>query len=224
MLNKLFSRLLVTVLPAGFVAIMLAGPGTLIISLIAPDFLRVTEKVVCPQGKGQILWRDNSYGSTRSTEMLMYCLDAEGVRSKETVTLPAIGLLFGVYFVVLAPLSLFLLSHQGLGTLAGTTAMRPAGALIDSQVRDLIARGQTVEAIRLVREATGVGLTEAKVYVARLGRAEVARFTDEGKAVTTGANAEGQVAKLRELKQMLEEGLITPAEYETKKREILSEL
>jgi hypothetical protein len=47
----------------------------------------------------------------------------------------------------------------------------PVGELtdeIDAQVRTLIAAGEKIEAIRLVRAATGLGLSEAKTLVERM--------------------------------------------------------
>ena len=39
---------------------------------------------------------------------------------------------------------------------------------LDAELRVLVARGRTIEAIKRVREATGVGLKEAKDYVDQL--------------------------------------------------------
>ncbi|MBI5715186.1 MAG: SHOCT domain-containing protein, partial [Chloroflexi bacterium] len=50
------------------------------------------------------------------------------------------------------------------------------------------------------------------------------RITEEGTSASAGAKNESQVTKLRELKQMLDEGLITSEDYEAKKREILSDM
>jgi ribosomal protein L7/L12 len=43
-----------------------------------------------------------------------------------------------------------------------------ASSDLDSEVRQLVSQGKLIEAIRLVRERTGMGLKEAKDYVDRL--------------------------------------------------------
>jgi len=45
---------------------------------------------------------------------------------------------------------------------------------LDEQLRDLLARGEKIEAIKLYREATGAGLAEAKQYVERLEAGQAA--------------------------------------------------
>ena len=42
-------------------------------------------------------------------------------------------------------------------------------ATVSSGVRDLVAQGRKIEAIKLLREETGAGLAEAKAVVDRLG-------------------------------------------------------
>ncbi|MBI5053105.1 MAG: SHOCT domain-containing protein [Chloroflexi bacterium] len=69
-----------------------------------------------------------------------------------------------------------------------------------------------------------MGLKEAMEYVEQIGRRGVVRITEEGTSASAGAKNESQVTKLRELKQMLDEGLITSEDYEAKKREILSDM
>jgi len=94
---------------------------------------------------------------------------------------------------------------------------------VDSQVRDLLAHGNKVEAIKIVRQATGMGLAEAKNYVEALESRQIVNIGGESSA-PVDAPPEDSLAKLRELKKMLDEGLITQQEYEAKKQRILSEL
>jgi ribosomal protein L7/L12 len=53
----------------------------------------------------------------------------------------------------------------------GGTVQRPTGhpgraaALNDDELRALVARGHKIQAIKQVRDATGLGLAEAKAYV-----------------------------------------------------------
>lgn len=46
------------------------------------------------------------------------------------------------------------------------SAVRP-DATVDERIRQLLAAGQKIQAIKLYREATGVGLAEAKAAVER---------------------------------------------------------
>jgi ribosomal protein L7/L12 len=50
---------------------------------------------------------------------------------------------------------------------SGTPPSFVAGDL-DDELRALVARGQTIEAIRRVRDTTGMGLKDAKDYVDQL--------------------------------------------------------
>lgn len=91
---------------------------------------------------------------------------------------------------------------------------------VEADARALVAAGQTLSAIKLVREASGLGLKEAKDWVDALPLRPLRTA-----AAQPGANAApGPADRLAELKRMLDSGLITTTEYETKKREILAEL
>lgn len=288
MVKKLLTILLTLVLPVGFVAIMCAGPGSLMISIFYQDFFRVTEKIVCQDtGKAAIQIYHTRPGSTSWS---MYCIDVEGQRGKNDVVGLSIAVLFGAYFVAFYIVALVLILPR---LLMPTTVaerrprLRQAGSLIDSQVRDLLARGNKIEAIKIVRQATGMGLGEAKNYVETLERTQIIRINDASSAsmdtapeirladivggvkpelknklltliemdqksvaiqivrdelgvslelandyvemLASGLDVddsettpEEQHAKMRELKKMLDEKLITEQEYEAKKQDILS--
>lgn len=87
-------------------------------------------------------------------------------------------------------------------------------------MRELLAAGQNVSAIKPVRESTGLGLKEAK------DRAEALplrppRTAAESREPTATDRPTGRLA---ELKRMLGAGLITAGEFEAKKAEILADL
>lgn len=228
-MKNLLANFLVLLLIAGFPAIMCAGPISMLFSAINPNFLRVTEKVVCRETGQAVI--ETYHTRPGSTSFEMYCIDVEGQRSKDDIILLAIGVLFLGYFAIFSVVISSYNFWRGLKEKRATAddaspspRKRTAGALVDSQVRDLLARGNKIEAIKIVRQATGMGLAEAKSYVEALESRQIVRIADEGTSVSAGAKNESQVIKLRELKQMLDEGLITSEDYEAKKREILSEM
>jgi hypothetical protein len=51
---------------------------------------------------------------------------------------------------------------------AGAAPIADLAAEVDGQVRSALAAGNTIEAIKLVRAATGLGLAEAKDMVERM--------------------------------------------------------
>jgi len=227
-MKNFLSSLLVWFLVAGFPAIMCAGPISMLFSAINPNFLRVTEKVICREtGQAVVQVYHTRPGST---SFEMYCIDVEGQRSKNDVSFLAIGVLFLAYFVIfsvgIGGYSLWqrLIGKRAAGDVVSSAPQRlAAGALVDSQVRDLLARGNKIEAIKIVRQATGTGLAEAKRYVEALESRQIVRITDASSAPMEDAAHGEQLAKLRELKKMLDEQLITQQEYEAKKKEILSQ-
>ncbi len=288
-----FSSILVLLLIAGFPAIMCAGPISMLFSAFNPNFLRVTEKIVCRETGQAVI--QTYHTRPGSTSFEMYCIDVEGQRSKDDVIILAIGVLFLAYFVIF---SAGIGGHDFWRGVKGKRAVpdgtlpsprrRMAGALVDSHVRDLLARGNKLEAIKIVRQATGMGLAEAKNYVETLERTQIIRINNTSSApmdtapeirladIVGGVRPElknkllaliemdqkavaiqivrdelgvslelandyvemlasrvsvddsetapeEQLAKMRELKKMLDEGLITQQEYEAKKKEILSQ-
>ena len=227
-MKNFLARFLVLLLIAGFPAIMCAGPISMLFSAINPNFLRLTEKVVCRE-TGQAVVQ-TYHTRPGSTSFEMYCIDVEGQRSKDDVILLAVGVLFLAYFVIF---SVGIGAYNFWQGLKGKRAApddaspsprrRTAGALVDSQARDLLARGNKIEAIKIVRQATGSGLKEAKEYVEAIESRSVVTVGESPPPSFDEGISGDRVAKMRELKQMLDENLITEQEYEAKKKEILSQ-
>ncbi|HET7234702.1 MAG TPA: ribosomal protein L7/L12 [Longimicrobium sp.] len=102
--------------------------------------------------------------------------------------------------------------------IAATSPSAPAGPPLSAvppeaqaAARELAAAGQTISAIKVVREATGMGLAESRAWVESFPRQDaIVRQRD-------------RVERLAELERMLEAGLITRTEHEIRKREILAE-
>src|SRR5262245_34604280 len=91
----------------------------------------------------------------------------------DTTTLIIIGAaaVFALIFV-------FFLRRLSWGSSPGYTELTPRAAPVirldpaaESELREMVARGQKIEAIKRVRELTGLGLKEAKDYVELLPRA-----------------------------------------------------
>jgi Ribosomal protein L7/L12 C-terminal domain/Short C-terminal domain len=94
---------------------------------------------------------------------------------------------------------------------------------VEARARELLSDEQKIHAIKVVRDATGMGLKEAKDWVEAL--ADRAPSTaPPASSGTAGRTGIGAVDRLSELKRMLDAGLITIEEFEAKKAEILAGL
>jgi hypothetical protein len=105
----------------------------------------------------------------------------------------------------------------------GPGPSRSVPPLVEARALALLERDQKITAIKLVREASGMGLKEAKDWVESLPSRPPATSApppvDASLAAATPA-----ADRLLELKRIADAGLITPAEYEAKKAEILAGL
>src|SRR5690349_3036097 len=97
----------------------------------------------------------------------------------DTTTLIIIGAA-----AVFALIVVLFLRRLSWGSSPGYTELTPRAAppvrldpAAESELRDMVARGQKIEAIKRVRELTGLGLKEAKDYVELLPRAATVAAT-----------------------------------------------
>lgn len=74
--------------------------------------------------------------------------------------------------------SMMTVARQLLGAAGGTVPGPGAGASMRTEALALVSRGQALDAIKLVRERTGMGLKEAKEYVDELAASQDARGGD----------------------------------------------
>jgi hypothetical protein len=188
------------ILPATlFIALMIAGPGT----AIWPQVAAPGAAIVC--GGGEVIYE--SYGASyRPGEYTVtrpiYCQTGAGkAGSREEITFRAVAVSFLVYALALFLLIRFVLWPLGLrrfrrkaGALGLGTPMVPAG------FNDILAK---------VEEATQRGATGADVRDA---------------AADPDAGGGDVAARLAQLKALRDQGLITAADYEAKKAEILAGL
>lgn len=210
-------RLLLNAGIAAFVAVMLAGPG----AAVFPGTFRWAAWAACPKGWEPTPRRfRESYDRPGETQVAFTCVSPDGTSRDRT--LAAMGGLWVMYFmggcVVLSLLSL----RRGPGSadVARTASpARPVAADVETKARELLARDQTIAAVRVVRQATGMGLKEAKDWVEALPHRPPSAAPPALTPAGTGASE-----RLAELKRMLDAGLITESEYDAKKREILAEL
>lgn len=209
------SRIVATAVIAGFFALMLAGPG----SLIVPATLKLTSPLVCPAGSG-IGYKRVRYAYQRPGEssLEVNCVRDDGTRASDDIFGKAFLALSGIYFLILfitlLLLSLFRTPKEPAP--AGGPPPSLSGSALDD-VSMLARAGRKIEAIKRVRELTGCGLKEAKDYVESLDR-----FGSAPARESSIHTADDPAEKLIKLKEMLDAGLITPEDYEAKKAEILS--
>lgn len=212
-------RIFLPVLLSLFLAIMMAGPGTLILLAAAPSSVNLLGKVVCPTAsRMEARWVRYSYSRPGESSLEVACVGEEAGQASDSRPQWFLKLL-GFYFV------LFLIPLLYLFATAGTKATKVAAApakqpptpltpAAELEARRLLAEGKKIEAIRLVRELTGKDLKAASHDVEALA----ARAEHEAVA------ARPLLERLKEAKEMLDAGLITEREYEAKKEKLLSEL
>jgi hypothetical protein len=189
-------------------------------ALTSPSLLSLVGPYVCPPGtEMQVEQMRQSYHEPGETSVFVRCV-GDGV--EQEVTLKA-GLALWVLF--LAPS----VPVAGLLTLAGWLFVRwrqravlaQAGPQMGGQaVGAVIVDGQSYTSVDAmpphVREAYGKAMSV-------LGDADGDGVPDVLQGLVQGQTG-GEMQRLIELKRMLDAELITAAEYETKKNEILSDL
>lgn len=161
-------RILLRAGVAAFVAVMLAGPG----AAVFPSTMRWASPVACPAGSTPAPRTFHaSYHRPGERGLAFYCVAADGTEHERT--LAAMGGLWLMYFmgilVLLSVLALRRPADDGARAAAGAApAARPVPPEVEARARELLARDQKIHAIRIVREATGMGLKEAKDWVEAL--------------------------------------------------------
>ncbi|HEX8905557.1 MAG TPA: ribosomal protein L7/L12 [Longimicrobiaceae bacterium] len=204
---------------AAFIALMLAGPG----AAVFPSTLRWAAWAACPKGwePTPVRFRE-SYNRPGETQVALNCVSPDGTSRDRT--LAAIGGLWVMYFMGISVLlALLSFRHGSVASLRAEAAARRPRAVsgnLETAARELLARDQKITAIKVVREATGMGLKEAKDWVEALPLRPAAPPETAPAAVAAG----GATERLAELKRMLDADLITQPEYDAKKSEILEAL
>jgi Short C-terminal domain len=206
-----FGPTLFGVLPASlFVGLMFATAGV----AVHPPLAFIATPLVCP-GEVEVESRNYSYrpgqsGVTRN----LYCLSATGggKPAREDITFAAIGASFLVYtliaFVLLQLLAWFL---------------RPRLSALFRR-----KRAQALERAGLSATETGVDLQAILAQVAgavERGEAKVTvRNMDFDMRDGDGPGGDDPAERLERLKALYDQGLITAAEYQAKRAEIVSGL
>jgi hypothetical protein len=214
------TRLLVRLGGAAFIAAMLAGPG----AAVFPSTLSWGAWAACPGGTTPAPERFRaSYSHPGETQVRFLCVAPDG--SGEDHTGMAMVGLWAMYFVA----GTVLLSLLGLraGTRTVTSASAAAPRRVPSKVveaaRKLHWSGQTISAIKLVREASGMGLKEAKDWVVALPQ-HPPSFPADAFPTAPSPGADAPANRLVQLEHLLDAGLITADEFAAKRAAILPEL
>lgn len=204
-----FNATWMVVLPASlFVGLMIASAGT----AIYPPVTGLATPFICPgtvdiQSRGAS-YRPGEYTVTRE----IYCVEADG-KTREEITLKAIFASFIVYsliaFALLRFLALPLLRRRFRDTLEGLGRRGGPGPATGApmDLHEILSR---------VSEAVEQG--QAKV----VARNMTIDARDEFASVDDGPG--DAASRLSRLKALHDQGLITAADYEAKKAEILSGL
>ncbi len=199
--------------------LMLAVAG--LFAVFVPSSLKLAERVICAEGATAEVRQMRP----RPGKVTVHvdCIDADGTRHLGREG-RAVGTLATVLFVPVY-LSLLVLAFRGKEQPSvPAEPMPPLDAALDAEVRRLVEQGQRLQAIKRVRDATGVSLKTAMQYVEagpsasqRLGQAMT-------QAARTPATEPTPAETLRQLKELRDAGLITAEDYEGKKAEVLSRM
>lgn len=205
-----FSVTWLLVLPVSlFVGLMIASAGT----ALYPPVTRVAAPLVCAGGmldyqSHGTSYRPGEYTITRT----IYCVEGgAGPKgdAREDVTLNAAGVSFLIYsaiaFILLRFIALPLLRRRFRAALEGVPGLRPPGA--DSSGAPF-AVAEILERVKQAVERGGGSMTV---------RGAAFDPSDEH-------SGDDPASRLARLKALRDQGLITAADYESKKAEILSRL
>jgi hypothetical protein len=222
-------RAIIAALIAGFLACMCAGPGFAAI----PSTITWVGWAVCPEGSTVTPVKHSRAGGYTVS---VACVDSDG-RSVPTNEFKGMTALFGIYFGIYFAIMLFvllLLSTRSRAPVTPPALRQPLRPDHEQELRSLLAAGQKIQAVKRVRELTGLGLKEALDQVNWLERAPQGASSASSSLWGTPAEQssgfgsdsadERTSEKLRELKDMLDQGLITQADYEAKKRDLLARM
>jgi hypothetical protein len=92
-----------------------------------------------------------------------------------------------------------------------------------AEIQKMVREGNLIQAIKKAREVTGLGLKEAKDLVDGNFSVKVVHLTPPTGFMGTSA-PQSAVESLESLKEMLDKGLVSQVEFETKKKEILNRM
>jgi hypothetical protein len=190
-----------------FVGTMIASAGT----ALWPPITALATPLICP---GEIAY-DSQYWSYRPGQQgvsrSIYCVEGE-VRTD--ITMSAIGVSFLVYSALaLALLGLLALAIRRRFRRAGEAPNLLSGVGVDGTTQGPASAADIGSILAMVSEAVERG--NARVVVRNM------TVGDPGSAPPDDSEP---VERLAQLKLLLDQGLISAEDYETKKAEILSDL
>ena len=209
------ARVLLSLIVAGFLSLMCAGPGTLILVSTAPSSVPLLGRIICPAGTNmEARWVRYSYSKPGESNFEIVCVGGSGKTPNESRPrwfLKLSGFYFVAFFLPL--LYIFLRARTDTAPPTNSMHLTPEAEL---EVKRLLVQGKKLKAIKQVQELTGAKLGEAVHYVESLPTATMIDQPTE--------NPKQPAERLRKLRDMVDGGLITEQEYKAKKAEILSEM
>ncbi len=119
------ARVVLPVLIAGFIALMCAGPGTIILLAAAPGSVKPLGKIVCPAGsRMNARWVRYSYSRPGESNLEITCADENGSAAAESPRW--LTKLFSLYFCLLVlPLLHVALSLEARAAKPGASESSP---------------------------------------------------------------------------------------------------
>ncbi len=218
-MSRLFSLLILSAIIAIPLAFLLGAA-----SLAEPRLLELSGWLVCPAGTQAAVELIPQGDASNDYAIDLACV-GDGMRLEDRADW-AMWALSGLYWAgltVLLFVGFLWFTSRPSKTMPTVDADILTRRGIDAEVAADLARGRKINAIKRVRDISGLGLKEAKAYVESLVKhpyaAEPLPAQQEAPPPT-----DDPVQRLQQLKAMLDEGLITADEYEAKKAEILGRL
>lgn len=99
------------------------------------------------------------------------------------------------------------------------------------QIKSLLSSGNMIEAIKLIRRASNLGLKDAKDFAEQLKGGNFQSIAIQSAGFATDSDGKFQTIditnpedRIRRLEELKDKGLISQSEYEEKRKEILADL
>jgi uncharacterized membrane protein len=221
-LKKIFSSLLIAVLVSIWLGFMISVTG----GVFYPPINKIAKPFVCLNGDMQVDEQNYNPAPGESvTTLTWYCVDNAGTRNEIptlkiglfAIPIYSIIIFFPILFVIMI-WQLFIaprrLANQQAATLDAAAKqfreMLDAGRINQQQYDNLMQRTRT----DLVRESKGETRHSNPPVVISTNNRNLAGSSSTGR----------EADELKKLKELLESGLITQQDYDTKKAEILKRL
>ena len=194
------------ILPAAlFIGLMIASAGT----AIYPGVTAIANPLIC---SGEVVYESSYYSyrpGQQGVQRFIYCQSGGAKGSRKEITWTAIGVSFLLYSAIAFLLLRFVVAP-----------------LLRRRVRDTLEAAQSRFAAGPAESPMGTSNPDLQAVLGRVTEAirrGKANVVVHDMSVDSGGNGD-PAERLAQLKQLRDQGLITAADYEAKKAEILSRL